>query len=136
LPTLFKVSAQQWMENLTLQHEVFGAVGIIVICNDVNEMQSVAECLEGQLTATLHLDDLDHNLARNLLPILEEKAGRVLCNGFPTGVEVCPSMMHGGPYPASTDVRATSVGTLAIVRWLRPISYQNVPKALLPDELK
>jgi alpha-ketoglutaric semialdehyde dehydrogenase len=84
----------------------------------------------------LHLDDLDHDLARNLLPILEEKAGRVLCNGFPTGVEVCSSMMHGGPYPASTDVRATSVGTLAIVRWLRPISYQNVPKALLPDELK
>ncbi len=136
LPTLFKVSAQQWMKNLTLQHEVFGAVGIIVICNDVNEMQSVAECLEGQLTATLHLDDLDHDLARNLLPILEEKAGRVLCNGFPTGVEVCSSMMHGGPYPASTDVRATSVGTLAIVRWLRPISYQNVPKELLPDELK
>jgi NADP-dependent aldehyde dehydrogenase len=136
LPTLFKVSAQQWMENLTLQHEVFGAVGILVICDDVNEMQSVAECLEGQLTATLHLDDLDHDLAGNLLPILEEKAGRVLCNGFPTGVEVCSSMMHGGPYPASTDVRATSVGTLAIVRWLRPISYQNVPKALLPDELQ
>ena len=136
LPALFKVSAQQWIANPTLQHEVFGAAGILVVCNDTNEMQAVAECLEGQLTATLHLDDLDHDLACDLLPILEEKAGRVLCNGFPTGVEVCSSMMHGGPYPASTDVRATSVGTLAIVRWLRPISYQNVPKVLLPDELK
>jgi len=136
LPALFKVSAQQWIANPTLQYEVFGAAGILVVCNDTNEMQAVAECLEGQLTATLHLDDLDHDLARDLLPILEEKAGRVLCNGFPTGVEVCSSMMHGGPYPASTDVRATSVGTLAIVRWLRPISYQNVPKVLLPDELK
>ncbi len=136
LPALFKVSAQQWIANPTLQNEVFGAAGILVVCNDTNEMQAVAECLEGQLTTTLHLDDLDHDLARDLLPILEEKAGRVLCNGFPTGVEVCSSMMHGGPYPASTDVRATSVGTLAIVRWLRPVSYQNVPKALLPDELK
>jgi NADP-dependent aldehyde dehydrogenase len=71
-----------------------------------------------------------------LVVVLEEKAGRLLCNGFPTGVEVCSAMMHGGPYPASTDVRVTSVGTLAIARWLRPVSYQDFPKALLHPELQ
>ncbi len=136
LPALFKVSAKEWMANRHLQEEVFGATGIIVLCDDVHEMQALAEILEGQLTTTLHLDDADINLAAALLPVLEEKAGRILANGFPTGVEVCSSMMHGGPYPASTDVRATSVGTLAIVRWLRPVSYQNIPEALLPSELK
>lgn len=136
VPALFKVSAAEWMANPKLQHEVFGAAGIIVLCDDTEQMQQLAECLEGQLTLTLHLDDSDAALAKSLMPILEEKAGRLLANGYPTGVEVCSSMMHGGPYPASTDVRATSVGTLAIVRWLRPVSYQNIPDALLPDELK
>lgn len=136
LPALFKVSAKEWMANHQLQEEVFGAAGIIVLCEDVAEMQALAETLEGQLTTTLHLDEGDTPLAAGLLPILEEKAGRILANGFPTGVEVCSSMMHGGPYPASTDTRATSVGTLAIVRWLRPVSYQNIPDALLPAELQ
>ena len=135
LPALFKVSAKEWMANHQLQEEVFGAAGILVLCNDVKEMQALAESLEGQLTTTLHMDDGDTDVAQALFPVLEEKAGRILANGFPTGVEVCPAMMHGGPYPASTDVRATSVGTLAIVRWLRPVSYQNIPEALLPDEL-
>jgi NADP-dependent aldehyde dehydrogenase len=136
VPALFKVSAKEWMANPKLQHEVFGAAGILVRCDDIDEMQAVAECLEGQLTLTLHLDDADADLASNLMPALEEKAGRLLANGFPTGVEVCSAMMHGGPYPASTDVRATSVGTLGIVRWLRPVSYQNMPAALLPSELQ
>ena len=136
LPALFKVSAKEWMANPHLQEEVFGAAGILVLCDDVAEMQALAEGLEGQLTTTLHLDDADMDLAAELLPVLEEKAGRILANGFPTGVEVCSSMMHGGPYPASTDVRATSVGTLAIVRWLRPVSFQNIPSALLPEELR
>jgi NADP-dependent aldehyde dehydrogenase len=88
------------------------------------------------LTITLQLETNDTALARELLPIIEEKAGRLLCNGFPTGVEVCGAMMHGGPYPASTDSRSTSVGTLAIARWLRPVSYQNFPLELLDDALK
>lgn len=136
LPALFRVSAAEWMANPKLQHEVFGAAGIIVLCETSDEMQDLAEALEGQLTLTVHMDDADHELASNLVPVLEEKAGRLLANGFPTGVEVCSAMMHGGPYPASTDVRATSVGTLGIVRWLRPVSYQNIPDALLPDELR
>ncbi len=136
LPALFKISAKEWMANPALQEEVFGAAGILVVCETKEEAVSLAESLEGQLTATLHLDDTDVEFGKQLMPILEEKVGRVLANGFPTGVEVCSSMMHGGPYPASTDVRATSVGTLAIVRWLRPVSYQNIPTALLPEELQ
>jgi NADP-dependent aldehyde dehydrogenase len=136
LPALFKVSAQEFMANRALQEEVFGAAGILVVCEDVSEMLSLAEALEGQLTCTLHMDAGDIELGQALLPVLEEKAGRLLANGFPTGVEVCSAMMHGGPYPASTDVRGTSVGTLAIARWLRPVSYQNIPDALLPSELQ
>jgi len=136
LPALFKVTAKEWMANTVLQQEVFGAAGIIVLCDDAAEMGALAEQLEGQLTATLQMDDGDTELAKSLMPILVEKAGRILANGYPTGVEVCPSMMHGGPYPASTDVRATSVGTLAISRWLRPVSYQSIPSALLPEELQ
>ena len=136
LPALFKVTAKEWMATPQLQHEVFGAAGILVLCDDIAELQALAESIEGQLTCTLHLDDGDTDLARALMPVLEEKAGRILANGFPTGVEVCSAMMHGGPFPASTDVRATSVGTLAIVRWLRPVSYQNMPEILMPAELQ
>lgn len=135
-PALFKVSAKKWAANAALHEEVFGASGILVVCDDVEDMVAVAEGLEGQLTATLQMDDGDTERGQRLLPILEEKAGRILANGYPTGVEVCAAMMHGGPYPASTDMRATSVGTLAISRWLRPVSYQNLPAALLPQELK
>ncbi|MEM5476280.1 aldehyde dehydrogenase (NADP(+)) [Pacificibacter sp. AS14] len=135
-PAVFKIDAATWMKTPELQHEVFGAAGVLIECDDAAQMQELAEELEGQLTATLHLDDGDADLARTLMPILEEKAGRILCNGFPTGVEVCSAMMHGGPYPASTDVRVTSVGTLAIARWLRPVSYQDVPNALLHPELQ
>lgn len=131
----FRIDAASWMANPALQHEVFGAVGIFVECDDAGQMLEVANALEGQLTVTLQMDQGDGGLAAKMLPVLEEKAGRLLCNGFPTGVEVSPAMMHGGPYPASTDIRATSVGTLAIRRWLRPVTYQNVPAALLPAEL-
>jgi len=136
LPALFKVTAKEWMATPALQHEVFGTAGIIVLCEDTDEMLSLAEGIEGQLTCTLHLEDADIDLGRDLMPMLVEKAGRVLANSFPTGVEVCSAMMHGGPFPASTDVRATSVGTLGIVRWLRPVSYQGIPETLLPVELK
>ena len=106
------------------------------LLNVMSEMIELAEQLDGQLTVTLQLAKSDIRLSRALLPILEEKAGRLLCNGFPTGVEVSSAMMHGGPYPASTDVRATSVGTLGIARWLRPVAFQDFPKELLHDELQ
>ena len=99
-------------------------------------MLAVAQSLEGQLTCTLHLDDGDTDLGQALMPILERKAGRVLANGFPTGVEVVDAQVHDGPYPASTNFGATSVGTLSIRRWLRPVAYQNLPEALLPADLR
>ena len=103
---------------------------------DLGEARSLAASLHGQLTCTLHVDDADASDAQSLLPVLERKAGRVLANGFPTGVEVSEAMVHGGPYPASTNFGATSVGTLSIRRFLRPVCYQNMPEALLPSELK
>eukprot|EP00903_Cladosiphon_okamuranus_P000813 g811.t1 len=136
LPVAFQLSAKSFIENQSLQEEVFGSAGILVECETQDEMLQLAENLQGQLTATLHCDNEDHTLAQELAVILEEKAGRLLCNGFPTGVEVSPAMMHGGPYPASTDARATSVGTLAIARWLRPVSFQNFPNELLHEDLR
>ncbi len=96
----------------------------------------MAERLEGQLTATLHLDAADIDSARRLLPVLERKAGRILVNGWPTGVEVCDAMVHGGPFPATSDARTSSVGSAAILRFLRPVCYQDVPDALLPQALQ
>ena len=135
-PYLFEVSGADWLANHALGEEVFGPLGLIVRVSDFAQMQAVAASLHGQLTCTLHLDDADHAFARRLLPVLERKAGRVLANGFPTGVEVCDAMVHGGPYPASTNFGATSVGTESIRRWLRPVSYQNIPAALLPEDLQ
>lgn len=134
-PYLFATTGQDWLANHILAEEVFGPLGLIVIVDDIEEMRAIARSLQGQLTCTLHMDDADTEDARSLMPILERKAGRVLANGFPTGVEVCDTMVHGGPYPASTNFGATSVGTLAIRRFLRPVCYQNMPAALLPDDL-
>lgn len=134
-PYLYRVSAEDWMANHDLSEEVFGPLGVIVTVKSMDQMIEVAHSFVGQLTCTLHLDDDDAEDARKLLPILERKAGRVLANGFPTGVEVCDSMVHGGPYPASTNFGATSVGTMAIRRFLRPVSYQNIPAAVLPADL-
>ena len=99
-------------------------------------MRDLIEHMEGQLTVTLQMDDGDVAAARALLPILERKSGRILVNGFPTGVEVAHAMVHGGPYPATTDGRSTSVGSLAIQRFLRPVCYQDFPAMLLPDVLR
>lgn len=88
------------------------------------------------MTATLQMNEEDTDLARSLLPALERKVGRILCNGFPTGVEVSHTMVHGGPFPATSDSRSTSVGSNAIYRFLRPVSYQDLPEALLPESLK
>ncbi|PZU24315.1 MAG: aldehyde dehydrogenase (NADP(+)) [Shinella sp.] len=134
-PYLFRVTAKDWLANHALSEEVFGPLGLIVTVDSTDEMIAVAKSFEGQLTATLHLDDADVGLGRKLLPVLERKAGRVLANGFPTGVEVCDAMVHGGPYPASTNFGATSVGTMAIRRFLRPVSYQNIPDGVLPVDL-
>ncbi len=94
------------------------------------------EGVEGQLTATLQLDAADYPAARRLLPVLERKVGRILANGYPTGVEVCHAMVHGGPFPATSDSRTTSVGTMAIDRFLRPVCYQDLPAELLPEALR
>lgn len=135
-PYLYRTTGTAWLADETLGEEVFGPLGLIVTVEDEGEMEAVAKSLKGQLTCTLHLDDGDTDLAGRLLPILERKAGRVLANGFPTGVEVAEAMVHGGPYPASTNFGHTSVGTLSIRRWLRPVCYQNMPEALLPEELQ
>ncbi|MCA2013588.1 aldehyde dehydrogenase (NADP(+)) [Cereibacter sphaeroides] len=134
-PYLYEVSGDDWLTNHELGEEVFGPLGMIVRARDVDQMLEIARALEGQLTCTLLLDDGDTALARQLMPVLERKAGRLLANGFPTGVEVCDTMVHGGPYPASTNFGATSVGTLSIRRFLRPVCYQNLPEALLPADL-
>ncbi|MDF1609066.1 aldehyde dehydrogenase (NADP(+)) [Hoeflea sp. YIM 152468] len=135
-PNLFVVSGTDFLANPALSEEVFGPTGILVTASNPDEMLEIARNLEGQLAITLHLDNADTELARRLMPILERKAGRVLANNFPTGVEVSDAMVHGGPYPASTNFGATSVGTMAIRRFLRPVCFQGVPEALLPDDLR
>jgi NADP-dependent aldehyde dehydrogenase len=134
-PYLFATTGKQWLGNEDLGEEVFGPLGLVVRVADADEMLSVAKSLKGQLTCTLHMDAGDTVLGRRLMPVLERKAGRVLANGFPTGVEVADAMVHGGPYPASTNFGATSVGTLSIRRFLRPVCYQNLPAELLPEDL-
>ncbi|MCA1336399.1 aldehyde dehydrogenase (NADP(+)) [Pseudooceanicola marinus] len=135
-PNLYETDASAYLQDHALGEEVFGPLGLVVRVDNLDEMVTLAKGFEGQLTATLHMDDGDAEAARALLPVLERKAGRVLANGFPTGVEVCDSMVHGGPFPASTNFGATSVGTLAIRRFLRPVCYQNLPEALLPADLQ
>ncbi|MBC7280519.1 aldehyde dehydrogenase (NADP(+)) [Hoeflea sp.] len=135
-PYFYRVAGKDWLDNRVLAEEVFGPLGIIVEVDDKAQMKAIALDLHGQLTCTLQMDDADLDLAKELMPILERKAGRILANGFPTGVEVCDAMVHGGPYPASTNFGATSVGTLAIRRFIRPVAYQNMPDALLPLELR
>ena len=133
---VFVTETADFLTDHRLQAEAFGAAALIVQCRSEAEVHQVTEHLEGQLTATLHLDDQDLEQARALLPTLERKAGRLLVNGWPTGVEVCDAMVHGGPFPATSDSRTTSVGTAAILRFLRPVCYQDFPDSLLPDALK
>lgn len=133
---MFEVDGKTWMETPELAHEVFGPLGIVIRAKTPAELRQIAEGFDGQLTATLQIDASDYPLAAQLMPTLEAMAGRVLANGFPTGVEVADAMVHGGPYPASTNFGATSVGSMAIRRWLRPVSYQNIPEDLLPLDLR
>ncbi len=133
---LFETSGRDFLADPALREEVFGASSLVVRCRDLREIAALIEAQEGQLTLTLHMDDADLAAARALLPILERKAGRVLVNGWPTGVEVGHAMVHGGPFPATSDSRTTSVGSLAIRRFLRPVCYQDVPSGLLPEVLR
>ncbi len=134
-PYLFATTGAAWLANEDLGEEVFGPLGLVVVVNDVDERLAIARSLKGQLTATLHLDSEDTKAAQDIVPVLERKVGRLLANGYPTGVDVSDAMVHGGPYPASTNFGATSVGTLSIRRFLRPVCYQDMPAALLPQDL-
>lgn len=133
---LFAMRDRDFIADPAHAEEVFGAASLLVRCADLDEMLAVTELLEGQLTATMHLDAGDSDAAKRLLPRLERLAGRILANGWPTGVEVTDAQVHGGPFPSTSDGRSTSVGTLAIDRFLRPVAYQNMPALLLPDELQ
>jgi NADP-dependent aldehyde dehydrogenase len=133
---LFATDSSAFLAEPELQEEMFGAAALVVRCPDLAAMRKVLEHLEGQLTASLHITPEDHAAVRDLLPLLERRVGRILVDGFGTGVEVAHAMVHGGPYPATSDGRTTSVGSLAIDRFLRPVSYQDLPDALLPAALK
>jgi NADP-dependent aldehyde dehydrogenase len=133
---LFATTGEHFLATRKLLEEVFGPATLLVECRDTEELVAVARHFDGQLTAAMHLEEEDGSLARTLLPVLERMAGRVLVNGFPTGVEVAHAMVHGGPQPATSDTRTTSVGAMAIERWLRPVCYQNFPEALLPEALQ
>jgi len=137
VPRLFKGDASLLFNlNAPLEEEVFGPTTVIVELDSHAQLLDFARNMHGQLTATLQAQPEDLLANADLIALLEQKAGRLLVNGFPTGVEVCDAMVHGGPYPATSDARGTSVGTLAIERFLRPICYQNYPDALLPAALQ
>ena len=133
---LFATSGEQFRTNPALSHEVFGSSSILVKCATIEEVIATIAQMEGQLTATLQMDESDNDNAAKLLPTLSRKVGRVLANGWPTGVEVTHAMVHGGPFPSTSDGRTTSVGTLAMMRFLRPVCYQDVVDAVLPPALQ
>jgi 2,5-dioxopentanoate dehydrogenase len=133
---LFATTAQAFLGDTVLHGEVFGPVSLIVRCADSGALHDVLKSIEGQLTIAVHMDAGDRDVFRTLVPTLERKAGRILVNGFGTGVEVGHAMVHGGPFPATSDARTTSVGSRAIERFLRPVSYQDWPDDLLPEELR
>lgn len=136
-PLLLTVDSTSWRTNCELHEEAFGPGALVVFCRDITDLQATLAFTEGNLTATLHHGPADKSEdVRALTDTLAEHAGRLIFNGYPTGVEVCAAMVHGGPYPATTAPATTSVGALAIQRFVRPVSYQNAPEALLPEELQ
>ena len=132
----FKTSAKNFINQHKLHEEIFGHAALIVTCRNIDELTQVVSNLAGQLTASLHGTETELSNNYDIFRLLTHKVGRVIINGFPTGVEVCDAMMHGGPFPASTDSRFTSVGSSSIARFMRPVCFQNTPESLLPDELK
>lgn len=135
-PALFKTTSETFRRNPNLAEEIFGPASVVIEAGSKKEILDIAKNLSGHLTATVHGTEKDLLDYKDLLDILEQKVGRVVINGFPTGVEVCHAMVHGGPFPATTDSKSTSVGTAAIYRFSRPVCYQAMPDALLPGELK
>jgi 2,5-dioxopentanoate dehydrogenase len=133
---LAKTTAQQWLQNPALQDEIFGPYALVVTYESLDELEQVAKQLQGQLTCTIWGTEKELGKAGELVDLLREKAGRLLFSGVPTGVEVSPAMTHGGPFPATTDSRSTSVGTYAIKRFARPVTFQSAPQELLPEALK
>lgn len=130
------VEGKTFLSNPTLHHEVFGPFSLVVQCDDETQLEQIVSSLEGQLTGTIISDDNEINAYEAIVNALQNRVGRIIFNGVPTGVEVCPSMLHGGPYPASTDSRFTAVGVDSIKRFVRPFSFQDWPNTLLPDALK
>lgn len=130
---LLATDAASFIADPALHREMFGPAALVVRCRDLDQLVEVLEAVEGQLTVAIHLADADRDAAARILPVAIARAGRVLANGFGTGVEVSPAMVHGGPYPATADGRTTSVGTLAIERFQRPVCFQDIPEALLPS---
>jgi NADP-dependent aldehyde dehydrogenase len=133
---MFVTSAETFLANHELMAEVFGPATLVVECSSREQLLAAAQRIEGQLTATIHASAEELASNADLVAVLETKAGRLVFNGFPTGVEVCHAMTHGGPYPSCSDGRSTSVGTRAAERFLRPVSFQNFPDAALPPELQ
>jgi NADP-dependent aldehyde dehydrogenase len=134
-PAVFETTAEAVHADCSLTEEVFGPCTLLVACDGVAGMVALLNALEGQLTASFHGTEGDFAGAAELLAAAERRAGRLIYNGFPTGLEVCPAIVHGGPVPATSDGRSTSVGTGAILRWLRPVCWQDCPDVLLPDAL-
>ncbi|MDQ0798815.1 aldehyde dehydrogenase (NADP(+)) [Arthrobacter sp. SLBN-112] len=135
-PAIFGTGVDQFTTNHVLHQEIFGAASLVIRYNSIEDLLTAAAGIEGQLTASLQLTEEDYPTAARLIPVLEQKVGRIIVNGWPTGVEVGHAMVHGGPFPATSDSRTTSVGTLAINRFLRPVAYQNLPRELLPEALQ
>lgn len=135
-PAIFGTGVEQFTSNHVLHQEIFGAASLVIRYTGTEDLLQAAARIEGQLTASLHLTEEDYPTAAPLIPVLEQKVGRIIVNGWPTGVEVGHAMVHGGPFPATSDSRTTSVGTLAINRFLRPVAYQNLPQELLPEPLQ
>jgi len=130
------VEGATFLSNTTLHQEVFGPFSMVVQCKDENELETIISQLEGQLTGTILGEDDEIQKYSALIDALQNRVGRIIFNGVPTGVEVCPAMLHGGPYPSSTDSRFTAVGIHSVKRWVRPFSFQSWPNELLPNELK
>ena len=133
---LAEIKASDWLKDTVFQKEVFGAFAMMVVYENQDELLEIAKHLHGQLTITIWAENHELQDQLFLLNLLEEKCGRLLFKGVPTGVEVGFAMQHGGPYPSTTDARGTSVGAYAIKRFARPIAFQDMPQELLPDALK
>jgi NADP-dependent aldehyde dehydrogenase len=133
---LLEIEWQQLLGEPALAHEVFGPSALLVAVSDAEELLAVARSFRGQLSAAIHLEDADLKLARRLLPILERRTGRIVVNAFAHPQEVTYATVHGGPFPATSDSRFTSVGMTSIERFLRPVAYQGFPDELLPEVLR